>query len=116
MYAAMAMYAQRVDKPVASYEYFCFVQRTTNKAYLITDKPVLSHYIYDKDGNLVEFENDVEIINYMTRRGWMYVESIDAGRDNMIYVMKKNVTNDKNVFQGLFLKIGKDENKKAAGQ
>lgn len=103
-----AVNAQRVDKPGATYEYFCFVQRMSDAAYVVTDQPVASHFICDKEGKKVSFESDVEIINYMTRRGWVYVESIGIG--DVYYVLKKIITTEKNIFQGI-LEI-KNETKK----
>ena len=100
--------AQRVDKPGASYDYFCFVQRfLSDWARVITDSGQSSS-IFNENGEHVLFDSDVALINYMTKRGWVYVESIE-NRDNMVYVMKKSVTNDKNAFQGILLEEKKKE-------
>lgn len=104
------VWAQRVDKPGASYDYICLVERgISSSGAVITDAPRRS-YIHDKDGYAIKFESDGELLNFMTKRGWILVTS-QRGEDRMMYIMKKNVTTDKNATQGLNLKYPLNEKK-----
>ena len=52
-------------------------------------------------------ENDADLLNYMSKRGWTYVDKKDDE-----YLMKIEVVNDEQVYNQLNLKLSKHITKK----
>ena len=72
----------------------------------------LENTLCDENGNKVEFLTIVQLMNYMTKRGWEYVECPiydDLGRKALFhYIFRKYVTNDDEAEEGLFFGAKKE--------
>lgn len=91
-------------KPYAFYcQFVCEMQtsgRVTFKRIVWDDIKSVTK-ITDKDGKVVEFNNAVQAMNFMSKRGWTFVESgLYSGF--FIYTFAKTVTNDKEAREGLY--------------
>ena len=57
--------------------------------------------LYSPEGKKIKFNNMVEVANYMSKRGWEYVDcKVYLG--NFAVFFKKTVTNDKQAKEGLY--------------
>ena len=71
----MVVNAQRIDKPGEPYEFFCVVVKGVGNSASISFSS--KNYSYrNLYNNGAGFDNEADIINYMTKRGWQYVECI----------------------------------------
>lgn len=57
--------------------------------------------LYDASGEEMQFNNIVEVINYMAKKGWELDNTI-VYTSWFYYIFKKKVTNDKEAKEGLF--------------
>lgn len=60
-------------------------------------------YLTDEKGNLIKFRIMADCLNFMSKRGWNFVQAFTA-EDIYHYIMVKEVTNDDQIFDGVFLK------------
>ena len=67
--------------------------------------------LYDESGNKIKFTNLLDIINYLSKRDWEYVES-NTYNVNKRYIFKKKVKKDEEAKEGLFVKSDFDKKKK----
>lgn len=105
--------AQRVDKPGEAYDYFCEVALTNeNKAMIFLpekdDNDAL--IICDSLNTPLVFHNEKDMLVYMTKRGWVYIEKVIHDIHGPIislsrkaYFLKKTVKDDSQVLCGLLL-------------
>lgn len=59
----------------------------------------------DENGEKIEFNTMVDAMNYMSKRGWDYVECVTyrEGTNNVVhYIFRKFVTNDEEAKEGLY--------------
>ena len=56
----------------------------------------------DKEGKVLEFNNMVELMNYMSKRGWTFVDCEIYGSSWYYYFFVKTVTNDKDAREGFY--------------
>ena len=101
----MISFAQRVDKPGEPYEYYAsvYVHASTKgwTAKISFFEETKSFYIVEKSGEKKWFENLSDIVNYMTRRGWVFANSGIRG-DYLDF--KKVVKSDEEAKQYIDLK------------
>ena len=57
----------------------------------------------DEKGNKLEFNNVLEAMNYLSKRGWTYVGN-NTYHDMIFYTLKKIVLNDQEAREGLHFK------------
>ena len=98
MMAAMPACAQRIDKPGEPYEYFIQIEpigemsgKFKAKIDMLDGKG--RKYVVDENGKKLEFVNKADIINYMTKRGWYYVDYYIASKTFELY-FKKEIKSD----------------------
>lgn len=97
--------AQRIDKPGEPYEYFIqvdFIGEISGKfkAKINFYDGAGSQYIVDENKKKIEFNNRGDIINYFTKRGWVFVDFYDVSRYYEI-VFKKEVKDDSEIKQNI---------------
>ena len=115
--------AQRIDKPGETYDYFCEVALTNeNKAMIFLpekdDNDAL--IICDSLNTPLVFHNEKDMLVYMTKRGWVYIEKVIHdihaplfSLSRKAYFLRKSITCDEEVLNGLILSeiTGKKKNK-----
>lgn len=110
--------AQNVKNDGKPYAFYCQIVGNENligqlRLKLLWDNQKEENDIRDKDGNKVEFQSMVDVMNYMSKRGWEYVECNffgANGKNTAHYVFRKMVTNDSEAKEDLYFKS--DFNKK----
>ena len=104
--------AQRIDKPGEPYDYFCIVfMGNWSKAYVSMPSYSNVHAIMDENDKKKSFNNDAEILTYMSKNGWQYVESIKYDKYSA-YLMKKTVNTDEEAKGSLILELDVEQKKK----
>lgn len=108
--------AQSVVKEGAEYYYYCRVGCSLDKygvIYLPSEKDAM--VICDSSGEQIKFQSLFEVVNYMAKRGWEYIET-SHGKfltiDIDMALIKKSITDDSQVNDHLVLKPRTDNNKK----
>lgn len=104
--ASMSANAQRVDKPGEPYDVYCAVEIIGESINIGDDQE--KYYLCDENGNKIKFEQNIQAMSYMGKRGW---EVIQISGDAVYF--KKKVTNDKETYANLKLvyKFGKNKGK-----
>ena len=86
--------AQNIAEPGKEYDYYCIVfMGKWSKAYISMPFSEFDHAIMNEEGKKKSFNNDVELLTYMSKHGWKYVESITYD-GKAAYLMKKTVMDD----------------------
>lgn len=108
--------AQSMVKEGSEYECFCIVyviKNLDNAGYIQTpfhdDKETL--LICDSGGNAIHFKNEMDLLLYMAKRGWNFVYTTQTNHlpskglqvTVKAHVMKKNIIDDLDALQDLFL-------------
>lgn len=98
--------AQNYKNDGKPYDYFCMMQGFKNlsgvlRIQIIWDKKEKHEYLRDENGEKVEFKSIVDMLNYMSKRGWTYVEQVVYDKVQN-YVFKKTVTSDAEAKEGLY--------------
>lgn len=75
-------------------------------ALVVTNK-MFAHYICDAQNEPIYFQNTVDVFNYMSKLGWVYVEKV--GND---YIFKKDAVSPDDAYKDLNA-LTMDEIKKA---
>lgn len=103
---SLPAFSQRVDKPGEPYEYYCriFYFSTNVQITLPTDDGKKEVYLRDENGKKISFATDLDVINYFTKRGWIYVE-----KDGSYRIIKKIITDDKQLFESINIDKKKGE-------
>ena len=87
----MVAEAQRVDKPGEPYDFYCVVKYYVGYCRIDYKKgDNFSREIRNENGKRKTFNSESEVINYMTKRGWTYVEYIGDNK----FLFKKAVKTD----------------------
>lgn len=108
--------AQSVVKEGAEYYYYCGVQCGADKnglIYLSSEKDAM--IICDSSGEQIKFQTLFEVVNYMSKRGWEYIETSQSKFLTVnidIALLKKTITDDSQVTEHLVLKSRTDKYKK----
>lgn len=87
----MISFAQRVDKPGEAYDVYCEVSTSWLSQVTIKLGDTEYYIAKEKCGDMT-FGSDADVLSYMSKRGWEYVEGNRAvgGR----YILKKSVVCD----------------------
>ena len=97
--------AQNFKNDGKPYAYYCQIFRygSTNMEITWADNKKDTH-LSDEKGELLQFNNAFEAINYMSKRGWelVSVTYINERTGEKAYILKKMVTNDKEAKDGLY--------------
>ncbi len=108
----MSSKAQNIAEPEEPYDYYCIVYiGNWSKAYVSMPFSGNVHAIMNEDGKKKSFNNTVELLTYMSKHGWKYVESITYDR-NSAYLMKKTVRSDNEAKGELILEYEIEQKKK----
>ena len=104
MFMPLVSVAQNFNEDGGKYEVYCrVIDLGSGRNILINDK----HYkIVDKDGKLVGTKEVMEILNLLAKRGWKLVSSFsyEANGNVKYFIMKKEVSDDKEIELGLLVK------------
>lgn len=92
------------------YDFFCQLKFYTNLAgklrmEVLWDSHRDELYLRTPEGKKIEFSSTVDAMNYMSKRGWTYVENVvykDGGNMLVHYMFKKTVTKDEEAKEGLY--------------
>lgn len=95
MCVSLGVSAQRVDKPGEPYDYFCIL--TVDMSYTRITIDDWYRELLDENGKRLGFGTPANAINYMTKRGWLYVDKIDEKH----FLFKITVTSDEQAMQHL---------------
>lgn len=103
---SVSVNAQNYKNDGKPYAFFCMMQGFKNlsgvlRIQIIWNNKEKHEYLRDENGEKVEFKSIVDMLNYMSKRGWEYVEQIDYDKVHN-YVFKKYVTNDAEAKEGLY--------------
>lgn len=110
------VYSQNILKESAPYMFYCelfgkenFADQLRLKIYWNNSK--YANNLRDQDGNKVEFCNLSDMFNYMSKRGWEYVESINV-EGVYHFIFRKEVSSDEEAKKGLYFETDFDDKKK----
>lgn len=104
--------AQNIAEPGKPYDYFCVVFiGNWSKAYVMIPSSPNYEAIMNTDGKKISFYHVSDLLTYMSKRGWKYVESAQC-EGKPAYVMKKTVNKDEEAKVGLLLESDFEQNKK----
>lgn len=110
MFITLPACAQRIDKPGEPYDYYIEIkieQRLTEniKAKIKLPEDKTFKYLVDENGKRITFVGINDIINYMTMRGWTYVNYENYINEQLL-LFRKNVIN--NTYVKEYILVGKD--------
>lgn len=100
--------AQNLKNDGKPYAFYCQLVGKLNLAAklrveILWDNKKGEHQLRDEKGEKIEFNSMVDGMNYMSKRGWDYVECVTYG--NVVhYIFRKYVTNDEEAKEGLYFK------------
>lgn len=108
----MNVNAQNYKNDGKPYAFYCQLVGSTNLAgqlrvEILWDNKKGEHNLRTADGKKIEFFSMVDGMNYMSKRGWDYVECVtySHGGSNVVhYIFRKLVTNDAEAKEGLYFK------------
>lgn len=110
IFLCMPMVAQNYENNGKPYYCYCQIGISSNMSGKIRldiiwqDKDEQSEF-RDEKGVKIEFKNRIDVINYMSKRGWEVVDSHVLGNGSIIfYLLKKQVTKDEDAKQGIYFK------------
>lgn len=93
--------AQRVDKPGEAYDYFCYVYIDMSHA-IVVFPDQKKKTLADENGKAIKFKYITEVLTYLSKRGWIFVDSYG---DNKTYdksvIVKKSVSADEQAFDNI---------------
>ena len=104
--------AQNVKNDGKPYAYYCQLVGSRNfggklRVEILWDNKGDAHHLRTEKGEKIEFKSMVDGMNYMSKRGWDYVEIVvySEGTRNVVhYIFRKYVTNDEEAKEGLHFK------------
>jgi hypothetical protein len=105
--------AQNVKNDGKPYAFYCIIVGSRNLAgqlrlQILWDNMKTENNLRDKDGKKIEFKSMVDALNYMSKRGWDYVESVTY-EQVVHFVFRKYVTKDEDAKEDLYFQF---DNKK----
>lgn len=100
--------AQNLDKPGEPYYFYCQILGNKNLAgklrlTILWDNQDDENDIRNEKGEKIEFKTMVDCMNYMSKRGWDYVEATTYG-NVYHYVFRKLVKSDEEAKKGIYFK------------
>lgn len=110
LFVTLPACSQRIDKPGEPYDYYIEIkieQRLTEniKAKIKLPEDKTFKYLVDENGKRITFVGINDIINYMTMRGWTYVNYENYINEQLL-LFRKNVINNTQVKE--YILVGKD--------
>ena len=94
--------AQNVETQAQTYNYCiaCYFDAYTLKFHIPGSDN--TQKLIDENGKIIKFKSVAEVITYMSKKGWVYVDAFrDARNDHLCYYFQKSVTNDEQALEGL---------------
>ena len=114
---SISVNAQNVKNDGKPYAYYCQIVGWVNlggqlRMKMLWDNMRDENNLRDENGKKIEFKSMVDAMNYMSKRGWDYVECVtyaDFGKQNVVhYIFRKYVTNDKEAKEGIYFECDFD--------
>jgi hypothetical protein len=91
--------AQNFNEDGGKYEVYCKVVKGLKVSININDE---TYNIVDKGGEKIKTNDEIEVLNLLSKRGWRLVSSSQPGTATVqIFIMKKEITDDKEILIGL---------------
>lgn len=108
MLLSISVHAQNAKMDGKPYEYMCIIKGVENLSGVLRltlewPDQEESHNIRDEKGRKIEFKNMTDAFNYMTKRGWTYVDAIAVNRVYN-FIFKKLVTSDQEAKESIYFK------------
>lgn len=105
-----SVYSQNYKNDGQPYAFYCQLKGYENLAGQLRLKILWNNMkeennLRDKDGKKIEFSTMVDAMNYMSKRGWEYVDNViykDGSHNVVHYIFKKIVTKDEDAKEGLY--------------
>lgn len=107
---SISAYSQNFKNDGKPYAFYCqlvgyknFSQQLRLK--ILWDNIKEENNLRDENGKKIEFTTMLDAMNYMSKRGWDYVECVTYkdGASNVVhYIFRKYVTNDEEAKEGLY--------------
>lgn len=108
MMLPMVSNAQRIDKPGEPYDYFCEVYADGSTLIINFNSEKYHEFIYGDDNKFLKIKT-IDAINYMTKRGWEYVDKISTLDHFEHMLFKKKVVSDEQAFEFFKFKPKKEK-------
>jgi hypothetical protein len=64
--------------------------------------------LVSQDGEEIDFKNMVDVVNYMSKRGWRFVDN-ETFHDRFYVILAKSVTCDDEAKEGLYFNTKNDK-------
>lgn len=98
--------AQNFKNDGKPYAFYCKIYRcgsSNDKIGIRWPTYKKDNILYNENGEEIKFNNAIEALNYMSKRGWELdaVTYIEPSREKA-YILKKMVTNDEEAKEGLY--------------
>lgn len=98
--------AQNYKNDGKPYDFFCQLLGYENlsgqlRLKILWNNEKEENNLRDEKGNKIEFQTMTDAMNYMSKRGWEYVECVNYEKV-CHYIFKKKVTSDKEAKEGLY--------------
>lgn len=99
-----ATMAQNFNEDGGKYEVYCKVVDYGNEIRIIINNSNCK--FVDKNGENVSAKEITEVLNLLSKRGWSLVSSFSSGTSvvGRYYIMKKEISNDSELSDGLEVK------------
>ena len=103
--------AQNCKNDGKPYAYYCQIVGWENlsgqlRIKMLWDNQKFENNLRDENGKKIEFATMVDAMNYMSKRGWDYVECVtyaDFGKQNVVhYIFRKMVTKDEEAKENIY--------------
>ena len=96
--------AQNFNEDGGKYEVYCKVVDYGNETHIFINNNHCK--IVNKNGEQVSTREITEILNLLSKRGWKLVSSFSSGTSiiGRYYILKKEITDDKEISVGLEIK------------
>ena len=102
--------AQTVKNDGKPYAFYCQIVGWENLAGQLRVKMLWNNQkaennLRDENGNKIEFYTMVDAMNYMSKRGWDYVECVtyaQSGKNVVHYIFRKMVTKDEEAKEDIY--------------
>ena len=109
---SVSVNAQNYKNDGKPYAFYCQLVGKSNllgqlRVEILWDNKKGEHHLRTEKGKKIEFNSMVDGMNYMSKRGWEYVDCVTyaEGKYNVVhYVFRKYVTNDEEAKEGLYFK------------
>ena len=103
----LSVKGQDKNTNVTPYDYYCVYYGQLQLSGKVFPKKLIwgdsknEVKLTNEKGKKLDFNNMIEVTNYLSKRGWVYVDS-EVFRDVVYIVYKKNVTKDEEAKEGLY--------------